>query len=330
VAAASGAPSGVTALVRRVRQAPALRAKASIGLVGEALGGAGELAGPGDDGAVVETGQARVVLGGEAIFPPFVAGDPYGAGIAALLTNVNDLAAMGSVPLAVVDTIAGPESLARPALEGLQWASQLYRVPVVGGHLTITDGPPSLSAFGLGELPGNGRVLAASRAAAGQTLMLGCCLQGSMRSDFPFFPSFEARGHALADDVRLLAWLAEQGWVSAAKDVSMAGLLGSLGMLLEWQRLGVTIDLDALPVPAGVGREDWLTCFPCFAFLLCVDPEAEEACRAAFEDRGLCCAALGALNESGAIRLQDGQETATVFDLTRESVTNLPAPRAGS
>ena len=32
---------------------------------------------------------------------------PYGAGIAAVLTNVNDLAAMGAIPLAIVDTIVG-------------------------------------------------------------------------------------------------------------------------------------------------------------------------------------------------------------------------------
>ena len=35
---------------------------------------------------------------------------PYGAGIAAVLTNVNDVAAMGAIPLAIVDTIVGDDS----------------------------------------------------------------------------------------------------------------------------------------------------------------------------------------------------------------------------
>ena len=52
--------------------------------------------GPGDDGAVVEIlGGRSVVVCGEAIHPPFVAADPHGAGMAAVLANVNDLAAMG-------------------------------------------------------------------------------------------------------------------------------------------------------------------------------------------------------------------------------------------
>ncbi len=73
-----------------------------------------------------------------------------------------------------------------------------------------------------------------------------------MRDDFPFFRSFDERGERLADDVRLLAAVAEQGLRGAAKDISMAGLVGSLAMLLEWGAFGASIDLAALPSPAGI------------------------------------------------------------------------------
>jgi Selenophosphate synthetase-related proteins len=216
-----------------------------------------------------------LVVGGEAILPSFVAADPYGAGVAAVTTNVNDLAAMGAWPLALVDTVTGPREVIRRVLEGMRWASGLYDVPVVGGHMTVTEGPPGLSAFGLGraDFPA-----VRQAAASGQSLMLGCCLDGQMRPDFPFFPSFDERGTKLAGDVRLLAEGAESGWVAAAKDVSMAGLVGSLAMLLECNRLGVSLDLDALPVPAGVTLERWINCFPCLSFLMCVPPGREEDC----------------------------------------------------
>src|SRR5580692_406528 len=139
------------ALARTVRKHPGVTAKAEIGLVSDVFQGTDWLAGPGDDGAVVHDGGLSLVVGGEAILPSFVAADPHGAGIAAVTTNVNDLAAMGAWPLGLVDTVTGPEPLARQVLEGMRWASGLYRVPVVGGHLTITDGPPALSAFGLGR-----------------------------------------------------------------------------------------------------------------------------------------------------------------------------------
>jgi selenophosphate synthetase-related protein len=307
-------------LARMVRTHPGVTAKSEIGLVSEIFQSTDWLAGPGDDGAVVTERGMALVVGGEAILPSFVAADPYGAGVAAVTTNLNDLAAMGAWPLALVDTITGPRPIIRRVLEGMRWASGLYQVPVVGGHLTVTDGPPGLSAFGLGRTD---RALSAQSARPGQSLLVGCCVQGRMRPDFPFFPSFDERGGQLAGDVRLLAEGAAAGWVVAAKDVSMAGLVGSLAMLLECNKLGVSVDLDVLPVPAGVTVEQWVTCFPCLAFLLCVPAGREaEACWA-FAGRGLAAAQVGTLDGTGKLRLCSAGRTETVFDLSRESVTNL-------
>jgi selenophosphate synthetase-related protein len=316
-------PVDLTALVRAVRTHPGVAAKSEIGLVSEVFQSTDWLAGPGDDGAVVADQGTFLVVGGEAILPSFVAADPYGAGIAAVITNVNDLAAMGACPLALVDTVTGPRAVIRRVLEGMRWASRLYSVPVVGGHLTVTGGPPSLSAFGLGRAE---RPLTARSAEPGQSLVVGCCVDGQMRTDFPFFPSFEERGERLAGDVRLLCEGASRGWLAAAKDVSMAGLVGSLAMLLECNRLGVTLDLDALPVPAGVSLEHWINCFPCFAFLLCVPPGRERECVGAFADRGLAAAAAGTLDDTGQLRVCSAGQVATAFDLTTESVTNLAKP----
>ena len=314
------------ALIQAVRDSPGVAAKAEIGLVSEVFGTPDWLAGPGDDGAVVPQDGNPLVVGGEAILPSFVSADPYGAGVAAVTTNLNDLAAMGARPLALVDTVTGSRQVIREVLEGMRWAAGLYQVPVVGGHLTVTQGPPSLSAFGLGSAS---RPLSATAAEPGQSLVVGCCVDGQMRADFPFFPSFQQRGERLGGDVRLLAEGAAAGWLAAAKDVSMAGMIGSLAMLLECNRLGTEVDLDALPVPAGVTLAQWLVCFPCFAFLLCVPPGAERECVRAFEERGLAAARVGVLDGSGDLRLRSAGESATAFDLNRESITNL-ASVAGS
>jgi len=315
----------IDALVEAVRAHPGVRGKAEIGLVREVFGDSDWRSGPGDDGAVVMHEGTALVVGGEAILPAFVAADPYGAGVAAVTTNLNDLAAMGAWPLALVDTVTGPREVIRRVLEGMRWASGLYQVPVVGGHLTGTAGPPSLSAFGLGRAD---RPLSARAAAPGQSLVVAACLDGKMRADFPFFPSFDERGDRLAGDVRLLAEGASAGWVAAAKDVSMAGLVGSLAMLLGCNQLGATLNVDALPVPAGVTLRDWLLCFPCFAFLLCVPAGAESECLRAFAARSLAAAVAGALDGTGELRLHAGGRSGVAFDLSRESVTGLAMPAA--
>jgi hypothetical protein len=317
----SGAGDELDAVVRAVREAPGLRSKASLSLVAEVLGPSDWVGGPGDDAAVIEVGPTRVVAGGEALFPPFVAGDPRGAGIAAVLANVNDLCAMGAWPLAILDTVIAPEPVARRALEGLRHAAALYRVPVVGGHLTVREGPPALSAFGIGEVRGG--VLSSRHVAPGQALMLACCLEGTMRADFPYFSSLGERGGRIADDVRLLPAIAEEGICVAARDVSMAGVLGSLAMLLEPTGCGACVDLDALPRPAGVALTTWVIAFPAYGFLLCAPADAVATCRARFAARGLVCEVIAGIEGGGELRVRGGGEERLVLDLRREPVTGL-------
>jgi len=310
-------------VVAAVRSNPSVAAKRAIGLVSDVLGDHGWLDGPGDDGAALDVDGHTVIACGEALFPPFVRADPYGAGIAAVLTNVNDVAAMGGLPLGIVDTVVADEATARTALEGMRYASQLYRVPIVGGHLTISDAGPSISAFAVGSARA---VLSATHVRAGQDLVVAACVDGTMRADFPFFPSFDERGKDLADDVRLLHTVANAGLAVAAKDISMAGLVGSLAMLLEWGGFGASVDLDELPAPPGVALARWCNCFPCYGFLLTCEPTTTADCIRAFTARGLAAARVGGVDGSGVIVLRAGGRVEPVVDLAAEPVTGLRRP----
>lgn len=314
-------PDSLAAIAAACLANPGLTAKAEIALVGEVLGGTDWMGGPGDDGAVVTAHGGPVIACGEALFPPFVAADPHGAGFAAVLTNVNDVAAMGGVPLGVVDTVVASEPVARKALAGMREAAELYDVPIIGGHLTIHDGDPAISAFAVGA---SAAPLSVTRAAPGQSLVVAAALDGRMRADFPFFPAFESRGRRSAGDVRLLGVLAESGVVVAAKDISMAGLVGSLAMLLEPGRLGVTLDVDAVPAPPGVPLTRWFNCFPSFGFLLCVPAGREPECLAAFAERDLAAAVVGTLDDTGTLALSRPDEHVEVLSLHDFRVTGLP------
>jgi selenophosphate synthetase-related protein len=308
-------------VARRFRDNAALRAKASIGVVSEVLGPTDWLTGPGDDAAALPSpGDGYLLAAGEAMWPPFVEADPFGAGVGAVVANVNDVAAMGGRPVGLVDTIVGPESVARAVLEGMHHASGLYGVPVVGGHLTVRDGPAAVSAFVLGraEVP-----LASRNAAPGSDLLVTVALDGRMHERFPYFSALSSRADALAGDLELLPRAAERGWCLAAKDVSMAGVLGSLAMLLEASGSGVRMDLDRLPRPAGVSLPAWTEVFPSFGFLLCAVPAHADACIASFRDRGLACERVGVLDATGELRVRSGGQERTLLDLRHQAVTGL-------
>ena len=306
-------------MVAAVRDHAGLRAKQAIGAVRRVVGPSDPLTGPGDDGAVVEmAGLGSMIVCGEAMHPAFVAADPRAAGVAAVLANVNDLAAMGAAPRAIVNTVVAPAAVAVEALQGMAEAAVLYGVPIVGGHISEHPGEPALSAFAVGDAD---RVLSVSRARAGQDLVFACCLEGRMRPDFAFFTTLRHQGSRLATDVRLLAEVARMDLAQAAKDVSMAGSIGSLAMLLEPGRLGAEIDLDGLPAPAGVSLDRWLVCFPTYAFWLTTDRPGR--CVDLFRSAGLAAAVVGSINGSGVLTLRAGGERREVFDLKSEPITGL-------
>jgi uncharacterized protein len=311
------------ALVQAVRSAPGLLGKRDVQIV-ERFGV------DGDDAALVPHEGGYLVVCGEAISPPFLEADPYGAGTAAVVTNVSDVRAMGGRPLGLVDMLVSPDrEHASTVLDGIAWASDLLGVPVVGGHVTIGHAPAlSASCTGFATRP-----LRGSAARPGDVLLAAFALDGRYMSDTrPFFTALHDRpAHQLRTDGEALVEVAEQGLCHAARDVSMPGVAGSLLQMIEGAGCGATLDLDRLPRPPGAPLERWLLTFPSFGFLLAARPGHAEAAAAVFTRRGLTCAPCGEFDEERVLRLAAGGAQAPAWDLARAPLTGLgPAsPKLG-
>ncbi len=286
---------------------------------------AATVGGDGDDAALINiVDQYAGALAAEAIRPELIAADPRVAGIAGVVTVLNDIAATGARPMALLDTVIGSDEIVRGALEGVKLAADLYGVPVVGGHTTVRAGTPGLSTFAVGW---TGRPLRAANARPGDPVCLAACLEGELVAGpegTTFFSHLRGpRRACAAADLALLAEAAETGEAWAARDVSMPGIAGSLLQFLESAGgLGCALDVDALPVPPGVGRGDWMTAFPSYAFLLCGDPPALAR---RFGAAGLTCRQIGVLDDAATLRLRSGVAETTVWDLRAEPLAELAA-----
>jgi selenophosphate synthetase-related protein len=317
--------SDLKALAEAVRSAPGLLGKRDIQVIER-------FAIDGDDAALVPHGGEYLVICGEAISPPFLEADPYGAGSAAVVTNVSDVRAMGGRPLALVDMLVSPDrEHAERVLDGIAWASALLGVPVVGGHVTLGH-PPALSASCTGVAT---RPLRGSAARPGDVLLAAFALDGRYMSDTrPFFTALHDRpAERLQDDGEALVEVAERGLCHAARDISMPGIAGSLLQMIEGAGCGALLDLDRLPRPDEADLERWLLTFPSFGFLLAARPDRVEAACKAFTRRGLACAPCGAFDDTLVLRLATGGAEAPVWDLARTPLTGLgPAgsPSAGA
>jgi AIR synthase-related protein len=246
-------------------EALAAATKSPLGplLAGLRPGGVGFV---GDDGAPVP--GTDVVAACDAILPSIVERDPEWAGWCAVLVNLNDLAAMGATPVGLLDALGARDaSFAARVLGGLRRACAAYEVPILGGH-TQLGVPAALSVTALGRtadpVPGGG-------GRPGHRVRLTADLAGSWRPGYHGRQWDSTSGRRTAE-LRAMLGAVAAARPAAAKDVSMAGIAGTLGMLAEASGCGAVLDVAAVPRPAGATMGDWLTCFPGFGMLTADEP----------------------------------------------------------
>ena len=94
------------------------------------------LASFGEDAAAIDHNEGVLLLAADGIMEDLIEADAYWAGYCAVLVNVNDIAAMGGMPLALVDIIScGSRDVRERISTGLRDACDKFGVPIVGGHL---------------------------------------------------------------------------------------------------------------------------------------------------------------------------------------------------
>ena len=271
------------------------------------LGGTGFV---GDDGAPVP--GTDVIVATDAILPRLIDRDPEWAGWCSVLVNINDLAAMGANPVGLMNSIGARDiSFARRIMNGLRSGAQAWGVPVLGGH-TQVDVTSSLSVTALGRaerpIPGGG-------GRAGQALSITVDLNGGWRRGFDG-AQWDSSSSRSAAELQALTRMVRDAQPAAAKDISMAGIVGTVGMLAEASGCGAIVTVERIPAPARVSAGDWLTCFPGFGMVT-----ADDASRSRMDSQLTSTAEVGELvvQRGVSLRWPDGVITEAVQD----SVTGL-------
>jgi putative N-acetyltransferase (TIGR04045 family) len=263
----------------------------------------------GDDGAPVP--GSDLIAACDAILPAMVERDPDWAGWCAVLVNMNDLAAMGATGVGLLNAVGARDAAAAARiLGGVRRAAAAYGIPILGGH-TQLGVPAALSATALGR---TAHPVAGGGGRPGDVVRLTADLGGGWRPGYHGRQWDSTSGRTPAELQAMLGYVAAAR-PAAAKDVSMAGIAGTLGMLAEASGCGAVLDVAAVPRPAGATAGDWLTCFPGFAMLTAGEQheqheEGEKAAQAGPAVTAVC----GELQAGTGVRLRwpDGELTEAI------------------
>ena len=310
-------------ILEDVRSYSGIQHKADISVIADALSTHSHPSGwhpNGDDAAAIpfsdhHESKGYTLMAIEGFINEFVQQDPWFAGWCGVMVNVSDIAAMGGRPQAVTNALWNDNSAhAQNILEGMQCASTAYGVPIIGGHTNLKNHNAQLAVAILGQAK---QLLSSFAAQAGHNLVCAIDLRGSYRS--PYL-NWNAATHApydrLKTDIELLPQIAERELAVAAKDISQAGLLGTLLMLLECSNVGAQIHLNNIPKPQQVTWSDWLCSFPSFGFLLTTDSDKTDRLIECFHKRDIAAASIGEITHDQQLWVADEHENELFFDLS--------------
>lgn len=280
----------------------------------------------GDDAAVIDIGGEDVILfAADGIWGRLINASPWWAGYTSVLVNVNDIAAMGGRPLAMVNVLSTSQK--KPCIEllkGIREGVAKFGVPMVGGHLH-PDTPFTSLAVAMIGIAKKDFIIRSDTAKPGDSIIAAIDLDGKIGPNSPYsFDSTTMKPPGIVrEKYQTMEIIGEKKLATAGKDISNPGILGTLGMLLETSGAGAMVDLERIPTPKGVDFVQWLKIHPSTSFLVTTKTENEEECLGIFWGSGYTSQVIGRINKTSRLDICFGGSCTTVFDFKKDIVTGI-------
>jgi putative methanogenesis marker protein 2 len=281
------------------------------------------LAAYGDDAAVIGFDDDVLLLAADGIMESLMKSNPYYAGYFAVLVNINDISAMGGIPLAMVDIIAmKDEKVCAQVMRGMEAAVTKFGVPIVGGHTHPDCDYNAIDVAILGTARKDA-VIYSHTAQAGDDIIFAMDLDGFFPETLPY--AWDTTTKKDADICRrqmlIMNEIGKRHLVRSGKDISNPGSVGTLGMLLETSGKGGVVHLENIPRPFGVDFTQWLKTYQGCGFTVTCAPKNSPRVVDLFDSVGVTAAVVGKVDGTRKLVLSEGPESTVLFDLASDKIT---------
>ena len=199
-----------------------------------------------------------------------------------------------------------------------------FGVPMVGGHLH-PDTPYNALDVAITGLVGKDDVITSGGAQVGDQVIMGIDLDGKPHEKFPLnwdtttFKSSEL----VQDQIRAMNRIARKHLVTAGKDISNPGTLGTLGMLLEASDVGASIELEKIPRNQSVDWDSWLKIYPGSGFVLTTPEENVKECIKLLEEVNITANTVGEIIQDRIFYLSYQGEREVLFNFHRDRIMGV-------
>ena len=280
----------------------------------------------GDDAAAIDIGNDNLLLmAADGMWGRLMEGDPRWAGYCSVLVNVNDIAAMGGVPMGMTNVISvNTTEICDKIMMGIKEGVEKFGVPMVGGHIH-PDTPYTALDVSITGIVGKEDVITSCGAEKGDKVIIAMDLDGHQHPSFPlnWDTTTQKTPELVQSQILIMNSIARKHLLTAGKDISNPGILGTLGMLLEASEVGATVELEKIPRNSTVKWEDWLKVYPGSGFVLTAKEENTEDTISKLEEVNITSKVVGNIIEEKKLYLTHENQEKIVFDFNQEIIMGI-------
>lgn len=281
------------------------------------------LAAYGEDAAVLAFNDDVLLLAADGIMESLMKASPFYSGYFAVLVNLHDIAAMGGISLALVDIVSmKDERVCAQVMRGMEAAVEKFGVPVVGGHTHPDCAYNAIDVAVLGTAKKDA-VIYSHTAQAGDDIIFAMDLDGFYPPELPYAwdTTTKKDPDTCRQQLRVMSEIGGMGLVSAGKDISNPGCVGTLGMLMETSGRGGMVHIEDIPRPSGVDLSQWIKSYQGLGYVVTCPKENSWRVIEKYRSVGVDASVVGVMNDSHSLTLTDGRKEAVLFDLSVDKIT---------
>lgn len=278
------------------------------------------LAAFGEDAAVIKCGREILLMAADGILQDLVNRNPFWAGYCAVLVNVNDIAAMGGRSIAMVNVLSCSHDEVRAKIvDGMRAACDKFGVPMVGGHLHPDTTYAAVDVAILGKTD-RSRLVLSSGAGESEPIIFAMDLDGQFTEGVPY--SWDTTTRKSKEIVRrqLKTMNKIAPYLTAGKDISNPGALGTLGMLLEASGKGGFVDVSKIPRPKDVDLLQWLTAYQGCGFVVTCREARTKIVIDEFSRSDITAEVCGSVTKGSLLEIELDGERQVLFDFGKDTL----------
>ena len=271
----------------------------------------------GEDSAAIQlrpTSKDLIILTTDALLPAFIEKTLYDAGFSAIYVGIDDIIACGGTPLASNITIAyNDENMGKEIFKGVLDATNVFKTPLIRGHTTTDSKSLAISSTIIGTTTVD-HFLSAGGSNLGDFLAIVWDPDGktspvnknywntiTMKTSEEFFHKRSFLTPAIKNK-----------FITACKDISNGGVLGTIFQMMQYAKLGAIVDLELLESHIVVDNlpfstEDFIFMFLTSGFLISGKNKTKNELIGLVHEAKMNFYEIGNVNEKNEILLKFGK-----------------------